>query len=327
MSLSVPPESVSALVSGLLGVAEVAGGPTQEQAVVIGAIAGHLWQVDVGAFAGAEPRVVAEAVVDAHLRRRFIQLAIVVAFCRHPNAPEQVARLEAYAAAPGVDGDELDVMHSWISKTTEDVSRDFIRTYDGYVPLLSDSVAPVVSDGDVLPEVEALRALPEGTLGWAFLGFYERNGFHLPGPHTPEPAYYISHDMNHVLAGYEPTGPGEIALGAFTLAMSDTDANWMAFMANLLIHEAGLLKHGSSSQFIPYGGDIYPDEQGQGVLHLDGAADMLGEALERGAAVLRDFSQIDHLAMAHRQLADIRVEFGVRPRSDGRDGGLGIGLG
>ncbi len=318
------------LVSGLLGVAEVEGGPTREQVVVIGAIAGHLWKVDVAALAGlagAEPSVVAEDLTDEHLRRRFVQLAIVVAFCRHPNVPEQVARLEAYAGAVGIHGDELDVMHSWINKTTEDASRDFIRTYDGYVPLLSESVAPVRNDGDVLPEVEALRALPKGTLGSAFLGFYERNGFHLPGPHTPEPAYYISHDMNHVIAGYEPSGPGEIALGAFKLAMSDTDANWMAFMANLLIHEAGLLKHGSSSQFIPYGGDIYRDADGQGVLHLDGAADMLGEALERGAAVRRDFSQIDHLAMAHRQLADIRLEFGVRPRSDGKDGGLGIGLG
>lgn len=177
-----------------------------------------------------------------------------------------------------------------------------------------------------MPEVEALRSLPEGSLGWAFLAFYERNGFHLPGPSTPEPAYYIAHDMNHVIAGYEPTGPGEISLGAFKLAMSDTDANWMAFMTNLLIHEAGLIKHGGTTQFIPYGGDIYPDSQGQGALHLPGAADMLGEAFERGAAVNRDFSPINHLETAHRQVADIRADYGVVPRSDGVDGGLGIGL-
>ena len=30
--------------------------------------------------------------------------------------------------------------------------------------------------------------------------------------------------MNHVIAGYEPTGPGEIALGAFKLAMLDDEA-------------------------------------------------------------------------------------------------------
>ena len=37
--------------------------------------------------------------------------------------------------------------------------------------------------------------------------------------------------MNHVITGYEPTGPGEIALGAFTLAMNDNDANWLQFVA------------------------------------------------------------------------------------------------
>ena len=53
---------------------------------------------------------------------------------------------------------------------------------------------------------------------------------------------------------------------------------------------------------------------------------MLGEAFERGAAVNRDFSQINHLEIAHRQVADIRADYGVVPRSDGVDGGLGIGL-
>jgi len=102
MVWGVPRESVLTLVSGLLGVAEVEGGPTHEQVVVIGAISGHLWQVDASTLAwlaGAEPSAVAEQLVDELLRRRFVQLAIVVAFCRHPNVAEQVARLEAYAAA------------------------------------------------------------------------------------------------------------------------------------------------------------------------------------------------------------------------------------
>ena len=326
MSLDASRELAPVLVAGLLGVAEVDGGPTGEQLVVINSIAQHLWRIDPATCAAVEPSEIAAAVTDPSVRRRFVQLAIVVSFCRHPNLPEQIARVERYAAALDIHGDELDALHSWISKSTEQASADFVRSYDGYIPLLSDTVAPPSGDGEILPELEALRGLREGTLGWAFFGFYARSGFHLPGPHTPEPAYYISHDMNHVIAGYEPTGPGEVALGAFKLAMSDTDANWMAFMANMLIHEAGLLKHGSTSQFIPYGGDIYPDAQGQGVMHLPGAADMFGEALERGAATTKDFSHADHLALAHRQLADIREEYGVIPRSDGIDGGLGIGL-
>ena len=326
MAIAVPQEIVPTFVSGLLGVADVDGGPTDEQVSVISAVSSHLWHQDASVLNGIEPGPLAQALTDDDVRRRFVQLAIIVMFCRHPHSEEQVAQLDRYASALGIHGDELDAVSSWISESTELASIDFIRSYGNYLPALSDKVADYAGGGDVLPEVEALRLLPEGTLGWAFLRFYERNGFHLPGPTTPTPAYYISHDMNHVIAGYEPTGPGEISLGAFKLAMSDTDANWMAFMTNLLIHEAGLLKHGSTTQFIPYGGDIYPDADGQGALHLPGAASMLGEAFERGSAVHGDFSQIDHLGIAHRPLAEIRAEYGVVPRSDGIDGGLGTGL-
>ncbi len=119
--------------------------------------------------------------------------------------------------------------------------------------------------------------------------------------------------MNHVIAGYEPTGPGEIALGAFKLAMLDDEANWMAFMANLLIHEAGLMKHGSESQFVPYGGEIYPAVGRQGALDLPGAADLLAEVLERGAACSTEFSRIDHIALATVPLAEVRERFNVLP--------------
>ena len=51
-----------------------------------------------------------------------------------------------------------------------------------------------------------------------------------PAQDTHTPAHYVSHDMNHVIAGYEPTGPGELALAAFTLAMRDDDANWIQFI-------------------------------------------------------------------------------------------------
>jgi hypothetical protein len=86
--------------------------------------------------------------------------------------------------------------------------------------------------------------------------------------------------MNHVISGYEPTGPGEIALGAFTLAMNDNDANWIQFIANLAIHEAGLVQHGA----------IMPKDS---TLARPGATDLLGEALRRGAECTADFSQAD----------------------------------
>ena len=107
----------------------------------------------------------------------------------------------------------------------------------------------------------SFRILDGAPFSW--LEFYRRNGLVLPGKDTHTPAHYVSHDMNHVISGYEPTGPGEIALGAFTLAMNDNDANWLQFVANLVIHEAGLLKHGA----------IEPKAS---TMTRDGATDLVG---------------------------------------------------
>ena len=150
--------------------------------------------------------------------------------------------------------------------------------------------------------LEALHDLPEGTLGHAYIEFYRRNNITLPGADVHTPAHYVSHDMNHVISGYEPTGPGEIALGAFTLAMNDNDANWIQFIANLAIHEAGLVQHGA----------IMPKDS---TLTRPGATDLLGEALWRGAQCTADFSQADHLVMADWTLDDVRAHFGV-PAAD-----------
>ena len=165
--------------------------------------------------------------------------------------------------------------------------------------------------------VEELTALAEDAnferistddLGHAFVEFHTRNGLTMPGADIHTPAHYVSHDMNHVIAGYEPTGPGEIALGAFTLAMCDNDANWIQFIASLSIHEAGIVQHG----------EIMPKAS---TLSRPGATDLLADAFQRGAQCTSDFSQAEHLTMVDWPLADVRAHFGV-PAADR----LGLGM-
>jgi hypothetical protein len=81
---------------------------------------------------------------------------------------------------------------------------------------------------DPSPELAArLRSfhdLPEGTLGRAYVDFCDRNHLDYPGDNPNQPAVFVAHDMTHVITGYEPTGPGELALGAFQISMNDSDA-------------------------------------------------------------------------------------------------------
>ena len=181
-----------------------------------------------------------------------------------------------------VGGPHLRIVRTWIDEGAERATEDFDRFYAVDLPELSEPglrdrfLRIDEPDLELAAALEALHDQPEGTLGWAYIEFYRRNDITVPGADTHTPADYVSHDMNHVISGYEPTGPGEIALGAFTLAMNDNDANWLQFVANLVIHEAGLLKHG----------EIAPKAS---TLTRDGATDLLGEAFAARRALHQRF--------------------------------------
>lgn len=245
-------------------------------------------------------------------------MAIVLELCRHPASDHQVALVDEYGTALDVGGDELESVHAQVDENAAAATDDFIRRFDQHVVELSEFEFTHPdqgrSDEELWNEVHSLDRHPPGTLGSEYIEFHRRNGFDLPGPTTPSPTYYVSHDMNHVITGYEPTGRGEIALGAFKLSMNDSEANWMASMANVLIHEAGLIKHGSSAQFVPFGGAPYPGPDGQfGALSVPGTTDLVAEAFARGAACASDFSRADHLSMAHLPLAELRERYHVTP--------------
>jgi hypothetical protein len=143
-----------------------------------------------------------------------------------------------------------------------------------------------------------MHDLPEGSLGWEYVEFYRRNQLTYPGDDPNTPAVFVAHDMTHIIAGYEPTGAGEIALGAFQLAMNDSDAHWIVFLGNLAIHEAGYF-------------NALGFEGKTATLTRPGAVDLLTGAFKRGAQCTGDFSAADHLGMMDAQLSEVRVRYGV----------------
>ncbi len=309
MSDVVAAELVEPVVAGLLGGIDVDDGPTERQRAVLAAVVAHLWRrpdLDVQALPRLGPDETARAIADPSARRRTVELLVTLELCRHPQTPTQVRRVEEFAAALGVASHALDIVRTWIDDGTERATADYDRFYAEVLPELSEPAfrSKYLSldepDHTLARRLLAFHEFPSDTLGYAYIEFYRRNGLVLPGDDTHMPAHYVSHDMNHVITGYEPTGPGEIALGAFTLAMCDNDANWLQFMTNLLIHEGGMLKHG----------EIMPKAE---TLARPGATELLGEAVERGWQCTGDFSQADHLALAPLPLDEVRARFNVVP--------------
>ena len=114
------------------------------------------------------------------------------------------------------------------------------------------------------------------------------------------PAHYVNHDMNHVITGYEPTAPGEIARSGFLVAANASRHNWLEFLLTMSIHESGVLTHGEiRAKFA--------------TLSRPGVSDLLGEGFDRGRQCTVDLSQVDHLAIAGESLASVRERFNVVP--------------
>jgi hypothetical protein len=305
---SFAPDQADVFVAGLLGAIDIAGGPTDEQLAVLRALATHLWKRPdlTDAVTPLPPAEVASRLPQSDERLRFCEMVMILELCRHPQSEEQVERAEEVAAALGVSGIELQTTREALERGSAEVSADLERVYGEILPEVSerslrdrylrlDAPDPALAD-----RLRALADLPADSLGRAYLAFYDRNGFPLPGDDTHLPAHYVNHDMNHVITGYEPTAPGEIARSGFLVAANASRHNWLEFLLTMSIHESGVLTHGKiQAKFA--------------TLSRPGVSDLLGEGLDRGRQCAVDLSQVDHLAIAGESLASIRERFNVVP--------------
>ena len=302
-------DEVESIVAGLLGGISTRSGPTVEQVNVLDSITRHLCgraDIDLQNLTPLSPAEVAGALQRPAARLHFAEIMMTLELCRHPMSIEQVNLAEKYVAAMGIDDLEVEVTRTAIVRGAEAAATDLERCYQVILPEISelslrdrylrlDKPDPALAD-----RLRALRDLPEDTLGYQYLEFYRRNNIELPGDDTNLPAHYVNHDMNHVITGYEPTAPGEIARSGFLLAANDSHHNWLEFLLTMSIHESGVLNHGSIRAKVA-------------TLERAGVPDFLGEGLQRGSQCVVDLSQVDHLSIAHLPLEQVRKDFAIVP--------------
>ena len=303
---------VEPLARLLLGVSDVDGGPTDEQLGVLHAIVagcGGRTDMEPASLVPLAPDAAADLIRGPEARRRSRELMVLLELCRHPLVDAQVTRVDEYAAALGESGAGLDMARDLVRSGAETAKADFFRFYEPH----ADDVAErslrdryggelPAPDPELAGRLRSLHDLPVGTLGHAYVEFYRRSGITLPGDDPHNPATFVGHDMCHVIAGYEPVGVDEIALGAMQLALADSDTHWAQFLGNLAVHEAGFL---GTDTIVPK----------QATLARPGATDTLAHAMWRGTQCRGDFTSADHLARVEQPLEDVRVEFGVPART------------
>lgn len=317
MSLALAPELVEPFVAGLLGVCDVDGGPTGEQLSVLDAIVTTVWRrpdLDVRSHPVSDPETLAEALTTTADRRHFHEMIVTLEACRHPLTDAQLQRAETYEQAIGIHGPDAALFRTMVDEGTERAKADFSRflvvSTDARVEpsLRSVRVEDGADEPELVARIEALRGCAPGTLGHAYVTFYDIAGVPLPGVEaTPMNHFYVAHDMTHVIAGIGTTAAAEVALSAFQMAMDDNDVNVAALLASLIVHEVGF----------GHAGKVSSESH---TLDAPGAADLLATELARGSGCTADFSVIDHLAIAEMPLAEVRAQFGVQPPIDRFDG-------
>ena len=311
MSRLIDNAHVDVISRGLLGAVDVDGGPTDEQRRILHAIVAGYWErpdIDLASAVVATPDEVAIVLENDDERERFHELLVVLELTRHPLSETQVERIEQYSRAFGASGPDLQMTRDLVEQGAESARRDYLRLLRGTERELEEPTLrgqePVDEESNraLAARLRALQDLPADTLGYQYVAYYDRNGIPLPGEDPDMPTVYVSHDMNHVISGYEPTGQGEISLGAMLLAMTGSHLHWVSFLGNLAVHEVGIIGNAHLAPKV-------------GTLAREGAPELVAEAFRRGTRCTADFSTADHLSMVELPLEQVRERFGVPPLS------------
>jgi len=287
----------------LLGAAQVGAGLTVEQVSLLqNLVRGYFGiDADVTALEPAEPTEVPAAADDDAARRRLVDLLVVVEFCRHPGDSAQADRVERYARALNVDEPLLAVARDALTAGQAEVMADWSRFRESLV----HEPGVEVADEQLAAQLRALAGCPPGSLGRAYFDFYDRWGIKFPGEPGGGDVSLVAHDFGHVLAGYDPDAPGELALQAMLTSATGFEHHFSGLVASLALYEAGKF-------------DILELTPKVGALERPGAAAELAEAFRRGEQCTGDFSAIDHLARANEPLDTVRAACGIRSRAETR---------
>jgi ubiquinone biosynthesis protein Coq4 len=298
-----------AAARALLGCIDTGDGGTAEQRALLAAVVSIAWgrpDLSIDELPALSPAEAAAALPTRGARRRVGEIAAALELCRHPLTDAQVALTESLAETLGHSGPDIGLARALVHQQAALALADLRRFEDDVRPAWSERTlvqqyldATPEADAQLLARLRSFADLPDGSLGRAYLAFYEEHGIQLPGDDATTPAFFVGHDMNHVIAGYGTTAPEEIALSAMLVGISDDDPHWIILLAGLMAYEVGLAKRISGKTE---------------AMARPGAADMFADAMRRGAQCTADFSVADHLALVELPLDEVRARFGVPPR-------------
>jgi hypothetical protein len=324
-----PPDAEEAriIAGGVAGAVEIDGELSGLQRMLIEALIESMTGFVVPARRvprlGPDALARALATRDENFRQRMLQFMLVCALVLTPLPDKVVDRIELYAGELGVHNDMLRVAERYAHGSLGLALIDFQRS--GYMELwdpshsdalhasgaLADAWQQCVADAALAAQWEALRDLPNGSLGCEVVKFYDARGFAFPGTPNSAPPLLAQHDWVHVLAGYGSTVECELEVFGFISRANDDPRAFSLLAMVISLFETGYLASGAG---------LF--EYDRGHLSHEGMAVRLADAMRRGALCAAaaghgtDLLQRDWFADAARPVEEVRTEIGVVPKAE-----------
>ena len=311
MSFAERPELSVPALRVLSTAIDLGDGGTAEQQRLVEVLATAIWGMEPAELHSLTAITPAEATTifdgDEVASLRLQQLLILVEMLRSPQVPEQLEIIEVFATALVGDDDGLELARAAMREGSEQTVQHFVDKWHRTRSSVSDravldryhAIDVVIDDPELAALLRGMRDLPRGTLGREYIEFYLVNEFDIPGEGIKNPAFFVQHDMSHLLAGLPPTAAGEISLSAFQLGMCDNEEHWTVLLLNLAAYQIGLRV---------FGGDCEPVTA---VLARDGALNLYLGSYLRGKQCRANYNEVSLLHRIEDFIDDVRADFAI----------------
>jgi hypothetical protein len=302
----------SELAPALGAVRAVAAAPTPAQDRFLRLLAGLHGQGLVPAqLPRPTPAELAGRVSRPHARKRLVELAIVMTMVDGHVDAAAAARVEALAAALGVDHRTTGTLRRLAARRSllvrADVSRRILGRFMGGawreeglagVRRLAGALLKVGEDRATAARYLALGRLPPGSFGRVYFEHCRARGFPFPGQRGGIPERVVFHDLGHVLSGYDTDPDGEIQQAAFQAGFVREAGFDFLFFGIAQFHLGVKLTPVAAAEV--------------GLLDVERVL----VALARGAACRVDLSdRWDFWPLLARPLEEVRRQLGIPPRA------------
>jgi hypothetical protein len=267
-------------------------------------------------LAPISPEELAAHIVDPALRLQLINGMVAVSLVSDFPPQQQVDVIRSFAAGFGIKSELLDTVQKavdghmlafrmcYLRRTHfKDFAKTQIQNFGAIGTLKAMAgLAGFIEDKKLSARYEALGKLPSGTLGRELHDYYISHGFGWPGQKHGFPEAGVSHDVSHIIGGYDTSAVGETLVAAFVSGYRQ-DPN--AFFVSLF----GMIVFSTGFQLPPGNFAAHSDSIGQ-----EGVAPRLFRAIERGSLMTKDIS-VGFLIWPYveKKLEELRQEWNVLP--------------